>query len=995
MGSNIPMTTKQQPNPKQRLAIEKFSGPSLVIAGAGTGKTTVLTEKIKRLVIEKKVRPENILALTFTDKAAYEMEERVDKALPYGFFQTWIMTFHSFADSLLREFGMHIGLSPSYHLLSEAEAVMFFRKNLNSFELNYFYSTGNPTGFIDSVLGHFSRLRDENITPQEYQDYAGKLNAVALKSEEAELVDEANKTLELAALYQKYQELKLKENYLDFGDLIYYLVFLLAKRKNILREVQTRFSYGLVDEFQDTNIVQYQLIKLLFPPKNNPNLTLIGDDNQSIYKFRGASVSNILNFKEDYPQANIFVLNRNYRSYQEILDSSYRLIKFNNPDTLEVRLGINKELLANKGKLESANPQLLHAADADGEGELIVAKIKALLKDQKYLLSDFAILVRANDHAKPIIQALERNGLPYQFLGPALLYYKNEIRDLIALLKFLNDSADSASLYRVLSMPLIKIEKQQLVYLLSFGKRISRSLIEVLELLREFYAGVVNPELEKVRSYLPYLQAKDQEQLVKITELLLKLLQKGTRQSAIQVLYTFLEESGYLKVLSQINSVKDEEQLSNITRFFNRLKKMTGDYGEVTVREALNNINLALELGDSPKVQDFDFKEENAVNILTTHSAKGLEFKVVFLSNLVVDRFPTRRRGDKLPIPEALIKEKLPEGNYHLQEERRLFYVGMTRAEDRLFFSYADLYSGGKRQRKLSPFVSEALGEEQVKQFLGVENEVIQQLSIFETLKEKPNLIALSKAKPPLLRASYTQIEAYENCPQQYQYRYLIKVPEPESSALSFGSSVHRALELFYKDFLEKRPVTVKTLLEYFKSSFLPLGYLSRTHQERTFEKGRQILENYYQQFFDKTKEVFAVEKNFSLKLKVGERQYLIGGKIDRIDRIGDLYEIIDYKTGKMPLERELKKSLQLGIYALAATDQEFLNLKPEQIALTYIYLERGQKYTLSAATRDLKEVEHEVLSSLEKMATGKYPPVKSFRCDWCPFKIICPAWGN
>jgi len=994
MGSK-PMEAKQLPNREQTLAIEKFTGPSLVIAGAGTGKTYVLTEKIKRLVLEKKIRPENILALTFTDKAAFEMEERVDRALPYGFFQTWIMTFHGFADSLLREFGMHIGLSPSYHLLSEAESVMFFRKNLNHFKLDYFYSTGNPTGFIDSVLGHLSRLRDENINPNEYRQYAEKLLTQAKVSKEPELVDEANKTMELAELYEKYQELKLKESYLDFADLIYYLVRLLEKRKNILKEVQHRFSHGLVDEFQDTNIAQYMLIKLLFPPESNPNLTLIGDDNQSIYKFRGASVSNILNFKEDYPNADIFVLNRNYRSYQEILDSSYRLIKFNNPDTLEVRLGINKELVANKGKSESAQPQLLHGMDADGEGELIVGKIKELSKT-KYRLSDFAILVRANEHAKPIIQALERNGLPYQFLGPALLYFKNEIRDLIALLKFLNDSQDSASLYRVLSMPLINIDKQQLVYLLSFGKRISRSLIEVLELLQEFYGGVVNPEIEKVRAFIPYLKAKDRDQFLKITNLLVKLLQKGTRQSAIQILYTFLEESGYLKVLSKINSVSDEEKLANITRFFNRLKKMTGDYGEVTVREALDNINLALELGDSPRAQDLDFKEENAVNILTAHSAKGLEFKVVFLSNLVVDRFPTRRRGDKLPIPEELIKERLPEGNYHLQEERRLFYVGMTRAQDHLFFTYADIYPGGKRQRKLSTFVTEALGEDQVKQMLESEITTSQQLSIFETLKTNPSLIKSAKIKGNKIpKSSYTQIETYERCPKQYEYRYLIKVPEPESSALSFGSSVHRALELFYKDFMEGRMADLSTLTKHFKMSFLPLGYLSRTLQQRSFETGLKILKDYYEKFFDQRATVFAVEKNFSLKLKIGEKEYLVGGKIDRIDKLNETYEIIDYKTGKKPPERELKKSLQLGIYALAAMDKAFLNLKPEQIILTFFYLDKGEKYSLRASDRNLEEVKKDVLLALQKMETGEYNPNVGYHCDWCPFKIICPAWGN
>ena len=985
------MTTDKLPNQEQQDAIDYLSGPSLIIAGAGTGKTFVLTEKIKKLVLEKHVSPENILALTFTEKAAFEMEERVDQALPYGFFQTWIMTFHAFADTLLREYGMHIGLSPSYQVLSEAEAVIFFRNHLNQFKINYFYSTGNPVGFIDNVLAHFSRLKDENISPREYQAYA---EALVKKARTDEGREEADKTHELSQMYGQYQDLKLKNNYLDFSDIIYYLVKLLKNRKSILKELSGRFQYALVDEFQDTNIVQYDLIKLLFPPAKNTQLTLIGDDNQSIYKFRGASVSNIINFREDYKAAKIFVLNQNYRSYQEILDSAYRLIKFNDPDTLEARLKINKQLIASKGR-DNAEPELLHGVDGDEEAELIVDKIKDLSHKHQYRLNDFAVLVRANEHAKPILQALERHNLPYQFLGPALLYFKNEVRDLIALLKFLNDSQDSASLYRVLSIPIFRVGKQQLVYLLSFGKRISRSLIEVLELLQEHYGGINSSELERVRPFIPYLKAADRDNFLKIINLLIELLQKSAKESALQILYTFLDKSGYLKLLTKIESERDEERLSNVTRFFNRLKKMNGDYGEVTVREALDNINLSLELGDTPRAEDMSFEKDNAVNILTAHSAKGLEFPVVFLANLVVDRFPTRLRSEKLPIPEALIKERLPEGNYHLQEERRLFYVAVTRARDRLFYTFADIYSGGKRQRKVSPFVYEAVGKEKVAELFAQDQPRQKQLSIFNVLKTENTTKPKGKRSLALEKASYTQIETYERCGKQYEYRYLIRVPEPESSALSFGSSVHRALELFYKDLKDKKKVKLGTLLDHFRKNFIPLGYLNKRLQERSFEAGLKILEGYFNRYFDPKTQVYAVEKNFLLKLKSVKKLYKIGGKIDRIDKIDNHYEIIDYKTGKKPKDSQLKKSLQLGIYALAAMDKNLLNLKPEQITLTFHYLDKGEEFSVKASDRDLEKVKEQVIEALDKMASGDFTPNVGMHCDWCPFRIICPAWGN
>ncbi len=327
-------------NEEQLKAIKFGTGPLLIIAGAGTGKTTVITERIKNLIFSKKVKPEEVLALTFTEKAAREMEERVDVALPYGYTQMWIMTFHSFCDRVLRDSALNIGLDPKYKLMSEAETTQFIRNNLFKFDLDYFRPLGNPTKFIGGMLQHFSRLQDEDVTPQDYLTYAKKLRGV----EKLEI----KKTKELGNAYRTYEELKTKENVMDFGDLIVKTLKLFRERRNVLREYQREFRYILVDEFQDTNYAQYELIKLLASPKNDANITVVGDDSQSIYKFRGAAVSNILSFRKDYKKAKTITLIKNYRSTQTILDSAYKLIKFNDPDTLEFQLGISKKLISVK-----------------------------------------------------------------------------------------------------------------------------------------------------------------------------------------------------------------------------------------------------------------------------------------------------------------------------------------------------------------------------------------------------------------------------------------------------------------------------------------------------------------------------------------------------------------------------------------------------------------------------------------------------------------------
>lgn len=985
--------TKFISNKEQNAAINFFNGPSLIIAGAGTGKTYVITEKIKKIIVEKKIPPESVLALTFTEKAANEMVERVDIALPYGYFDTWIMTFHSFADRVLRQYGMHIGISPNFKILSQVESTLFFRKHLNEFELDYFYSTGNPTGFISAALSHFSRLRDENITTSEYLRYAQKKDIKSIEEDEKK---DIKKTLELAKMYTTFERLKLKNNLLDFSDLLFFVCELLKKRQNILTLFQKQFQYCLVDEFQDTNIVQYDIIKLLFPSKKNPQITVIGDDNQSIYKFRGASVSNILSFQKDYPETQMFVLNENYRSFQNILDDSYKLIKNNDPDTLEAKLGISKKLQATRGAGKQIT-RFIFGKNAENEAEKIVSEIKSLIKKEKYRYQDIAILVRANDHAKPVIQALERATIPFQFLGPSLLYYKNEIRDLIAYFRFLNAIDDSVSLYRILTMNLFGINIKDLVLLNNFAKRISRSLYEAIDFYLQLTAGTISPEILQTKRYLPILKTDSKEKIEALFKILTNSLEEVRNKSALQLLFNFFDKSGYLKILSEIKNEKDEQRLNNITRFFNKLKKIEGEFGEPTVDEVVSAIDLALELGDVPMAEESDISLEDAVNILTVHSSKGLEFPIIFLISLTADHFPTRNRTETLPIPDELIREELPEGNFHLEEERRLFYVGMTRARDCLYLSSAEFYGTGKIKKKVSPFVVESIDQEVLKKSLNSINNSSSQLTIFD-FREEVNKDGIAQdiiKNYGIERFSYTQLETFNKCALQYKYKFILKLPEREAPALSFGSSIHKTLELFYKGMKNGESYLLSDLLKIYQDNFIMGGYLNKTRREADFEKGKRVLADYYKIFHSLHGEIVDLEKMFFLKVMNNDKSFVISGKIDRIDRKANQFEIIDYKTGKMPTETELKKSLQLSIYALAVMDRGYLNLKPEQIILTYYFVEEQKKYSIKASDRNLDKIKAQIIEMLVNMETSPLIPNKGKHCDWCPFKIICPAWEN
>lgn len=965
-------------NQEQKTAVEYAGkGPLLIIAGAGTGKTTVITERISWLIAQQLAKPEEILALTFTDKAAREMEERVDIKLPYGYTQMWIATFHAFCDRILKNEAIHIGLNPAYHLLTKTEGLSFLRQELFNLELEYFRPLGNPNKFIFGLLQHFSRLKDEDISPTEYAAWVDKIKAKDVVGKE-----ELSKFQELAKAYQAFENLKVKRGYMDFGDLISNTLSLFRKRASILAEYRQRFKYILVDEFQDTNIAQYELIKLLAEPQEKPNLTVVGDDSQSIYKFRGAAVSNILSFMKDYQGARRVVLLQNYRSGQEILDAAYRLIKNNDPDTLESRLGINKNLMAER-QIQS-HVAFIREERVEDEAETVARTIKKIAVADKRSWQDFAILVRANNHVDPFIRALQRAGIPYQFLGPGMLFKQPEVKDLIAYLKVLHNFEDDISFYRVLSMSLFNLPVRELTGLSLFARRHNFSLFEACE-------QIFAESGQKANIRLPYLTAETKNKLAVIFKMINRHLKLAVKETAGQVLYFFLEDAGLLKKLSQVKTENQEKQAQNISRFFDKLKAYEVEHEEASVAAVVDWLELSLELGESPTASNSDWVENNAVNILTVHSSKGLEFPVVFLVNLTIGRFPTYERSESVPIPDELIKEILPEGDFHLEEERRLFYVGMTRARDALFLSAANYYGEGKRERKISPFVMEALGEEMVKKATKSANGETGQLSFLDW--QKP---VVEKDRPPqralINYLSYSQIQTYDLCPLKYKYRYVLKIPTVASAAASLGQSVHETLRYFYDRVKKGEKPTAALLMELLDQYWLPLGYNSKVHEEKAKAEARQMLTIFLKKGFDpkvlpeETEQIFTIKVTADLK---------IGGKIDRIDRANGAMEIIDYKTGKVPPQKEIDKSLQMTVYALAVTDEGLWQQDINNLTLSFYFLKTGEKLSTKRDRDDLEKARQELRQKRDEMATSEFLPRKGNHCDFCEFKFLCPAWEN
>lgn len=952
------MSEQKALNSKQQEAATHDKGPLLIIAGAGTGKTTVVTERIKYLIVDKNTPPTSVLALTFTEKAAFEMQERVDILLPYGYTNLWIHTFHSFCDRILRDEAHAIGLDSSYKLISDSEAILLMRKNIFDMGLKKFRPLGNPTKFIDALLTHFSRLKDEDISPTQYLKWA----------ESQKLADEKQEYLELANSYKEYEQLKIKESVMDFSDLISNTLVLFRTRPNVLKRYQNQFKFILVDEFQDTNYAQNELAILL--AGDDHNITVVADDDQSIYRFRGAAVSNVLQFKKNFPKAAIITLNENYRSTQPILDAAYQLIQHNNPNRLEVVQRIDKKLksnsIASKREIE-----LIHEIRSEDEADAIALKIEQLTKG-KYKHNEIAILVRANNHAQLITTAFARHKIPFQFLGPGYLFQQEEIKDLIAYLTFLTNLSDSVSLFRVLSMEIFDIPYIELNYLLNFAKKRNLTLFEALFDVNQTFLAPVT-----------------QEKLIKFREMAKRHLGKSRKESAGQILYYFLVDSKLFETLNSTESVIEEKRVQNIAKFFDRIKNFETERADANIFTLIEWLTLMLQMGDSPRAADIDLRDRNAVNILTVHSSKGLEFKVVFLVNLVSDRFPSRERSEKIPLPIGIIKEEITlETDFHLEEERRLFYVGMTRAKERLYFTAANYYGTGKRGRKLSPFVYEALpklAEEEEEKSKIQQLTLMEVLSVYEEKKEK------IEKKPPLKLSyiTFSNLQMFDICPLHFKARVIFNIPTPAAAVQSFGISIHSTLYNFYKRIGDGEIPSLKLLNDIFKKEWISEGYNGKKHEEERFFQALVMLKNLYETELKTPTKPLGLELPFSFTLKNGVKVF---GKIDRVDKKGNGIEIIDYKTGEDNPKAKVSHELQLKIYALAATKVKdpILNKKPEDITLTLHFLEGNTKKTMNFKQEDLDKLEDELLEKIEEIEKSDFKCSKSVLCVNCEYKMLC-----
>ena len=856
---------------RQRKAVAHGDGPLLIVAGAGTGKTTVITRRIAWIIAEKRAKPSEILALTFTDRAAFEMIERVDRLVPYGHNDAQISTFHAFGDRLLRDHAFEAGLSDRSSVLSRAEQIILLREHLFDLPLDRYRPLGNPTRFLSGLVSLISRLRDEDVTPDAYLAAAARLADRAAPDPENEaLAEEAANQAELAATYAAYERLMRETDRIDFGDQVSLALRLLREHPAVLDEERRRYRYILVDEFQDTNHAQWEMVKLL--AAEHGNVTVVGDDDQSIYRFRGAALGNILGFRDAYPKAASVVLVDNYRSRQPILDAAHRLIRHNDPERLEAREGLDKRLRA---RMKSARPEpeagpiaLAGYTTGSDEADAIADRIGASLRAGRRA-GDHAILVRGNRDADPYIRALNMARIPWRFSGTAGLYRQPEVRVLISFLRAVSDPDDSISLYDLATSEIFGLSPGDVTLALNRARRRRSSLAVALR------DAADNPD-----------ESPFSLRAIEVVQRLLATLDAhrgmSTERSCGELLYHFISSSGWLARLAHEARETGEERLANVGRFFEIVRRQGGLLRDDRLPFLVAQLDTLIETGDDPSTADAEPDEGDAVHVLTYHKAKGLEFNVVFMVGLVSDRFPGWERRDGLQMPDELVRDApVSDGDHHTAEERRLFYVGMTRAREELVLTWARDY-GGRRSRSVSQFVIEALDLPPATPPETVRPAVMEQLARHagSPVDSAPPRPRRALGDRPLV-LSYGQIHDYLDCPARYRYGHVVRIPTPVSHQMVYGRALHAAAQAFHRRQVAGRPMTVDEMHAALDANWESVGFLTREHEEARRAAAHDAITLFWEgQQRDPARPV-AVEQDFTVSFGPDR----LRGRYDRVDR--------------------------------------------------------------------------------------------------------------
>jgi DNA helicase-2/ATP-dependent DNA helicase PcrA len=975
-------------NAQQRRAVEHGDGPLLVVAGAGTGKTRVITERIRHLLESNpELTGENILGLTFTDKAAGQMKSRVIKAIGERAEGIWLSTFHNFClEKILRV------ANPDLKVLEDVDHWILLRRHMAELDLKHFRRLAEPGEFLNDFREFFSRCQDELVTPDDYQTYVDKswhayLQRRELLEPDARALEEEElaRREELARVYRVSERLLRERNLLTFGAQLMQTVQLLRSDAALLQSMHDQFRYILVDEFQDTNIVQLELLWLLAGDRGN--IVAVGDDDQAIYRFRGASFGSFTIFLKRFCGVTDKNLTDGVRRFIAPLTQNYR-------STTRI-LRVAGEVISHNEKSPLLPPKSLTTENSDGE-KIRVAEFGRPEEEAHWIASEierlhlpgnpwrnFAVLYRKHAHVKRLIEALQQRKIPFVIKKFSILS-STVVRDLLAYLRLIAVPSDNVACARVLAAPYWRLQP--------------RDLVRLAERAAKNHRRSLSDEIDAAQSELQFAsEASRLPELVGFLTRFRKAARKTSASALLDELISSLElaplpfeaDRRYLERFVQF--VKDWEQKSEGKSLRDFIEYL--DY----FAEASGDICLEEESAD------------DAVQLMTVHSAKGLEFPHVFIMHLNKNDFPSNARPVKFEFPPEMMKEEKPTGDFQIQEERRLFYVALTRARQRLTLSTLN-----NKWKKPSLFLEDFLRNAKIQkgdtaqsapqitvppsqEITGSAPESSDPSQLFSSnVGQDENARAYSRVAlwakayhPPVaepLQLSASAIECYCKCPMQYLFQNMWSIRGGPRATMTFGSVMHTTIKEFAGGIAKRGKFPFEDVMAVYDREWRSMGFPDDYQEEEYRKAGREQLENFHRTYVAAPPDMAHQEKSFELHL---DHDVIVKGRMDQVNRLDSkAVEIVDYKTGKPKDAKKAKDSLQLSVYALAA--EEALELKPER--LVFYNLTTNEAVASERDAKALAKTKQTIYEVADQIRAGEFPAKPSFLCVYCDYRPLCPA---
>ena len=959
------------PDDRQREAVEHIHGPMLVVAGAGTGKTSVLINRIARLIEQGHAQPGEILALTYTVAAAAEMRERLNPRLG----EIHSTTFHDYCLDLLKRAGKDFGV------LDEKDLWIYLRKRLHELRLEHYVRAANTGKFLGDLLEFLSRCHDELVSPEKYADYLGRLERgestvprVAKSKDELSDEEVIARCREISHVFSTTERWLYEENLGTFGHMMSRAYELLRTDETLLANARARARFILVDEFQDANFAQIKILATL--AGNEANIFGVGDPDQAIYRFRGASSAAFHLFRRHFPQTKLVVLGKNRRSTTPILQCAFAIVDKNPP---VFSAGDPSPLAYRRTPLQSAREE-----DARTEGKLLPAfpveavcftgktaeapDVASIIEDTKRRArckwKDFGILYRSHVHRDEVAQELAERQIPFTIENMDVSDTP-EVRDLFACVAVVVDLGSDASLFRVAALPQFEVDPEQLRAALRAIAKDSKDgvVVPLVSVLDTVSGG--RAVLESVRRVRDEVNRRDAK-----TRAALELI---ARQFQLKC-----------------NSAPLQAALKFAATWETKPTTKTKELGEwIEYLEYFREAGGVIPMASRP--------EEDAVRLMTAHGAKGLEFSHVFLLRATKNSFPNIYRETLVEFPQELRDPNsatvADDKTLHDQEERRLFYVAMTRAKDSLHI-YGKQGTG--RDKTPAGFMRELISNASLQPWLRSRSALPSQPELIELAAGadvahlEGSRLAAWLALPAIdglaARLSASAIETYETCPLQFKFEREWKLSRQLHAAAQYGAAMHRVLRTYFDSVRLGRTKTGDELVQLFCDDLASCGIEDDYQRELYLKQGIEQLKNFLAGANPTgAPEVLHTEEWFDVQI-AGTK---VAGRIDRMDRASDgSVNIVDYKTGKARSQEDADESLQLSIYAIAAREKWGYRVGD----LVFHNLEGNVPVASRRTEFQLEEARQRVQSVARNIAEGNFEPEVGFHCAFCAFRGLCPA---